>query len=495
MALVLVAGLAPGTVRAGAEPDPIRICMHVPITGAAPIPHHPDRFGAFYFHYVNEKLGGIDGRPVEMRAINDQYYPAGARRAVQICEEAGTDLYVGAFGRDQIHSVARWAEDRQVPYLHGSAAAADTASLEWSAMLGPSDEEQLSALAHMLVDNAGNLTGGVEPVFGMVRIDSPSYTAGRDTFETSLGSRGYALRVDRAVQKDENQFSDVWSELRLAGVNVVVLFLNPNLSIRLMAQAPLGYAPALAGVAPEMGWDKVAVASANWPAPFIALHDASPVFVDPRNGDPNDVPWGDEIAEFLEIFREYSPEQQPGPNDFDWSFYLRAKQLHRILLALDGDLTPSNVRDVLSTYQETPEDAFPSCTLDFGAGDGIGSRSWHLFSQSGNRWHQAAFCADKDTTLDLAELGPRIECDAPLRVTFGDPLRCEVSEMNDGILHVRASFISAPTSPEPLEVDGACRPEEELELDLPPGVHEVLVQAWDCAGRTTTERLYVVRLP
>jgi hypothetical protein len=58
---VLLFAIVIATVAsARADAEPYRVCGHVPITGAAPIPHHEDRFGQFYFDYVNAELGGIE---------------------------------------------------------------------------------------------------------------------------------------------------------------------------------------------------------------------------------------------------------------------------------------------------------------------------------------------------------------------------------------------------------------------------------------------------
>ena len=79
----------------GVTKDQITLFVHVPITGAAPIARHANRFGQFYFDYVNKELGGIHGRKVRFLAFDDQYYPAGARAAAEKCAREGSFIYLG----------------------------------------------------------------------------------------------------------------------------------------------------------------------------------------------------------------------------------------------------------------------------------------------------------------------------------------------------------------------------------------------------------------
>lgn len=465
----LVAGcLLAGSATIAAGPDPIVVCLHTPITGANPIPHHPDRFGRFYFDYVNAEIGGVDGRPVHMFTIDDQSNPAGARRAAGQCRDQGAHLLLGYFGVEQIASVAGWAEEHQMPYLHASAPSAVVTDLEWSAFIGPTDELQMRELATAVLNST---SGPVQQGVAMIRVDSPPYEPGHRAFVDALADEGVTLAVDRAIQKDEGNFQDIWLEMRKRGVRYVNAHLTPNLLIRMLGQRPAGYDPTFLSVSSLVGTDLVAAGIRG--LPMITFHDPSPTY-DPRD---QSLPWHDEIQEFQRIFRAYSPEQDPPMDDVDWHAYIRAKQVHRFLDALEGDLSPEHVRAAFSTYAETPEAAFPSCALDFATTPGEGSHAWHVFELENGRWHQKLFCND-GSTLDLSS--PRIACTPAGPVTTG-PGRCSIADAGSGIATYDIQHRGYPAI-QHRAGHGECASEVEVSIDPPPGVHELVIQATNCAG-------------
>ncbi len=379
----------------GITRNEIRLCAHVPITGAAPIPHHPDRFGQFYFNYVNKELGGIHGRQVRFVAINDQYYPAGARRAAEECARKGAFVYFGAAGTDQIVSVARWAEERQIPYFHGPASIRDLNDLKYNAHVGPYYEYQHELLADYLVERFGK-----DKVHGMIRVDSPFFEAARDAYAKALARHGIELAVDRTVQKDENTFADVYFALRSEGVEIVNNFTTPNIWIKMLRQRPANYDPVWTAVSPVAGFNIVSDALAGSGQAVVFHHFNPSCECTDFRAVPNDLPYRDDIDEFLRIFRAYSPEKDPPPDDFDYASYLGAKQLHRILEQVGPEPTRSKVFELLNSYKEDPQDVFPACGADFTRtqDERIGAWKLNVFELDGNVWRQAQTCADRPSS-------------------------------------------------------------------------------------------------
>jgi len=458
--------LAATTGAAADSPTPYTICAHVPITGAAPIPHHEDRFGQFYFDYVNVELGGVDGHPVEFPAYDDEFNPAGARRAIERCLDAGARMLVGWYGPDQAESVSRWAEDHQMPYLRTSGPFAGSQDRKWSAFIGPPDEEQMVALASAILNGVERI-----PTIGMVRISSPYYDPGRDAFVDALAERGLTLAVDVPVQKDESNFQNVWFEIGQAEVDVVNLYVTPHIFAKMMAQRPATVDASFVSIATMIGTN-VAGASARG-SRVQTFHDPSPVY------DPADstLLWHDEIVEFQRIFRTYSPEQTPPADDLDWLAYLRAKQVHRFLDALDEDLGAEHIRSMFSTYAEDPGAAFPTCALDFSATPLLGSHAWHVFELDDGRWRQAASCADAVTT-DLTP--PLIACsDAPVALA---PVRCSFQDPGSGVGAYAITDLGVPAPGAPVGGDGGCAPATEAMITLPPGFHRLVITATSCGG-------------
>lgn len=476
---LLAVALVPVVVRA--EVEPIRICIHVPITGAAPIPRHPSRFGQFYFDAVNAEQGGVDGRPVQVLAYDDQYYPAGARAAVEKCNRQGADLYVGLVGTDQMTAVAKWADRKNVPYLHGPMARAASEQINGDASLAPTVEESATGLAHLLASNGRDLSRGAEPVFGMVVVNTPYAEDEVAAYRAALEARGYELEVVVPVQRDESQFTAAYFELRSAGVTMVNMAVPPNLMIKMIQQRPLNYDPLFASSQPAVGTKMVASATAS--ARVIVLNDPAPTY-DALDPDPR---WADEIEEFHRIFDTYSPESRPERDDADWMAYLRAKQIHRMLLALDGNVTPSGFFDLFASHTETAAEAFPTCALDFASDPTFGQDAWHVFRNQAGRWVQDAFCADASSTVDLAP--PRIDCGGP--VVVGTEA-CSFTDLTSGVGSY--SITASPAVGEQVRVDGngSCGEAIDASIALPSGVYRVEARATDCAGRASAVALDVV---
>lgn len=348
----------------GVTNNKITICTHVPITGAAPIPHHPDRFGQFYFNYVNE-MGGIYGRKVEFVAINDNYNPAGARDAVEKCRNRGAFFYVGAAGTDQIVSVARWAEQNRLPYLHGPTSDKDLKGLKYNVHIGPTYEYQHKLLAQFLFKKFG---AGVN--YGVIRVNSPYFDAGSQAFVAEIERLGGRVAVNIPVQKDESQFLNVYTQLQRENVQVINNFTTPTIWLTMLNQKPQTYDPTWSAVSPVAGFNIVAGALAAADARAFVFHHFNPAcecttYARSEISQHKDLPWYNDIVAFLDIFDKYSPEKDPPPDDFDYASYLGAKALHRLLLKIGENPTRSKLWALFDSYKEKPADTFPACAADF----------------------------------------------------------------------------------------------------------------------------------
>jgi len=481
-----VALLAP--IGARAEADPYIVCLHFPLT--LPIPHHPDRFGQFYFDAVNAEQGGVDGHPVQFLTVNDGYNPAGARDAVENCRREGAQLYLGYVGIDQMVSVANWAEGEQVPYLHGSMAATNTADMTWTTFIGPTDEEQMVGLARLI----GESNDPPPPVVGMIALDSPYYDAGKETFAEEIERLGIPFPVSVAVQKDESNFQSIWLDLQRQGVTVVNAYVTPSIMITMLNQRPPTYSPTFVSPSSSMmGMNIAAQGGGGGNVPLFTYHDPSPVY----DADDESLPWRAEIEEFHRIFDTYSDEHRPPRDDFDWMFYLRAKQIHRLLDSLDGDASPENIRARFSTFAEDPHEAYPTCALDFTETPRYGSHAWHLFRAdeehllraNEDRWRQAAFCTTAAPSIDLTP--PVIACDTERAVVL-ESWDCWIRDAGIGVGSWSVVASGTPESETRLDGHGACEAYQRLEIELPPGIHDITIQAENCGSNAALLRATVV---
>jgi len=380
--------------REGVTRDKITICAHVPITGAAPIQHHPNRFGQFYFDAVNAEQGGVYGREVVFRAIDDQYYPAGARAAMEQCAREGAFIYFGAAGTDQIVSVAKWAETKRVPYIHGPSSDKDMAGLHYNVFAGPSYEYQHKLLARYLVKRYGK-----DQVFGTVHVASPFFESGAKAFADELKKLGAQHAVTIQVQKDESQFSNVFFQLQNAEVDIVNNFTTPNIWIKMLNQKPPTYDPIWTAVSPVAGFNIVSAALAGANADAVVFHNFGPACECQTYTEaippPKSLPWYDDIQEFLRVFKKYSPEKDPAPDDFDYSSYLAAKGVHRLLLELGKDPTRTKLFELFDSYKEKPADVYPGCAADFTRGSSrVGAWRVNVFDLANGVWKQTESCID-----------------------------------------------------------------------------------------------------
>lgn len=124
--------VAPVPGVAGGQPSPpdggtevgvthrvIKIGMHAPLTGAAPVPSQSmDQGKDIYFRWMQAKGRKINGRRVRVILRNDNYNPGEAVNACkELVEEEKVFALVGLSGADQMQACARYAASVGVPYI------------------------------------------------------------------------------------------------------------------------------------------------------------------------------------------------------------------------------------------------------------------------------------------------------------------------------------------------------------------------------------------
>lgn len=374
----------------GVTNQQITLCTHVPVTGAAPLARNPDRFGQFYFNYVNAELGGIHGRKVRFLAFDDAYNPTGARTAFEKCRREGAFIYLGAAGTDQIVSVAKRAEEEKVPYLHGPTSDKDLAGFKYDIHWAPTYEAQHRYLARYLVDRFGKTA-----VYAMVRVASVYFEAGHDAFVDELGKLGVTLAVDREVQKDENSFADVITEMRTHNVTVVNNFTTPLIWTKMIPQAGQTFRPTWTAVSPVAGYNLVAASLKANNAKATVFHHFNPACncTDFQSDRDPSLPYASHIERFVRIFKKYSPEQSPPIDDFDYGAFVTAAGIHRLLLALGDTPTRSGLFELIKGYREPKQLAYPGCPAMARGPRRLG-HSVNIFDLVGGKWKQAQGCVD-----------------------------------------------------------------------------------------------------
>jgi branched-chain amino acid transport system substrate-binding protein len=274
----------------GVTASTIKIGIHAPITGAAPVPSQSFQKGKdLYWNYLKSKNLTINGRNVEVVFRNDEYTPS---QAVTACREMVEDekvfLLVGVAGTDQIQACAKYAASVGVPYVSAGVTEIGLESLPNYFAIWLSYAQQGPLLADLLTDQLG----AVGEKNGFVWFNTPTFRDGHDSFTSAMGQKGAKVDYDKPVAKTAgaSEAQAIATELNQRGIQNVHILTSPTFFIQL-AQAAVnqGYRPQWVGYGLTMGIDTVAnvacrnsrsIDNARFLSPF-------PAFVDSNKFDPN----------------------------------------------------------------------------------------------------------------------------------------------------------------------------------------------------------------
>jgi ABC-type branched-subunit amino acid transport system substrate-binding protein len=221
-----VAGATPGVSRRS-----IKIGLHMPFTGAVPIPaESADKGARLLWRWLRATGRPINGRHVRVVVKNDNYNPS---QAVAVCKEMVeqdnvfllSGMMGGSTSGDQAMSCARYAASVGVPYVTvGSYKLGVERLRRYFAVTLPM-ESQASRLADYLISDRG----AKQDVNGIVRFDTPMYRATHDRFVVAMEKRGTEIAYDRAVahMAGATEAHMVVQEMQALGVENVTILASP----------------------------------------------------------------------------------------------------------------------------------------------------------------------------------------------------------------------------------------------------------------------------
>ena len=358
----------------GVTKDLIKIGIHAPLTGAAPVPSASAEKGTkLLWEWMKRNKQTIHGRGVEAILKNDNYNPS---QAVAVCKEMvekdNVFLLSGTAGTDQIQACARYAASVGVPFLSAGATENGLDDLYNYFTLWMTYNDQGPLLADMMVTKLG----ARNEKNGMIRFDTPNFQDGHDGFVDAMAKMGAKVDYDRAVSKGAGQAEaqSVVQELKTLGIENVYSLAAPVWWLQVLKAADTqDYHPQWVGIGLTMTIDTVArtgcpnIDKGLFLSPF-------PAWVDRNKFD----------GEYDKAMQDvYGGEG----DDFVWLGWSVAKQIRALLENAGPNLTREGFITATEHVRNLKTPAMPE--LNYSPTDHLGAEQMHLSEArcSDSRWH------------------------------------------------------------------------------------------------------------
>lgn len=343
----------------GVDDKTIRIGIHAPITGAAPVPAPSfDKGKDLYWNWLKSQNQSIHGRTVEVFGHNDEFDPS---VAVQECQEMVEDekvfLIIGVAGADQITRCAQYADSVGVPYISAGVTEQGVNSLATYFAIWASYKQQ----APLLVDYMTSKLGAKGERNGMVYFNTPGFLDGRAAWEDAMSDAGASVDYMRAVPKNAGQTdaATVATDLCQQQIKNVNVLTSPTFFIQLANEAERQCDIQWVGVGLTMTIDTVAsvacrnrssINNAKFLSPF-------PAYVDSNRFDQN--------------FRKAG-----GTDDIMFGLWGMSKILHQMLLEPGKNLTRERFMWHVQNMGKISTGVLPA--VQFSPTDHFGGSEMHL---------------------------------------------------------------------------------------------------------------------
>lgn len=373
-------GVTPQTtiVAPGVTPRTIKIGLHLPLTGAAPVASDSAEKGKdLYFRWLESEGRDIHGRDVEVVLRNDQHNPS---TAVAVCKEMVEDnhvfMLVGFIGGDQMQACARYAASVDVPYVGPG-----TTTL----VLNKLDNYFATTMVHpqtgrLLADFFIERLTARDRKNGSVIFDAPSWRQPRAALERTLEARRAELHYDRRVSRTAGvaEARTVAMELQANGIRNVFIHTTPTWFLQLIAAAnEADYNPTWTSVGPDMALATVLSAGCRGGSSIDGTKLLSPY------------PSVAEADRFDSHFRDASRDRYPNktPDDLMWHLWALDKVIAQMLRLAGEQPTRSRFINRVERADRIHTGVGP--TLRYRPDDHFGARTSHLLTAdcSDERWH------------------------------------------------------------------------------------------------------------
>ena len=369
----------------GITSNSITLCMHAPLNLAAVFKVNKDDLNV-YWKYVNEQLGGIYGRTVNMYYADDKYgaTPADVQTAYASCRtDHGQPPFMlfSGFGVDQIPQVRTYADRDHQLYVH--TLAREDFSKKYSFSFMPSVETfGRRAAQWVLHQHLGQK-------IGIMYRNSENWEPGHRTFKAELAAHGVTAKPDLPVDKNATVYSTQIKAMKDANVKVAFLWENALAAIEVIKQADQQDFHPLWLVFPFNLMTDTLDAATVQPVPAEGIA-AWPAY---RPGDTSGTysSYANEIKFFESTHHTYSKHPT---DDITWMTWLGWRQIHRLLLDCGRDCTRNKIVGLMQANLVKP--VLGDCSFDFKANGHVGGFDVNIFQaylKNGNgSWKNLALC-------------------------------------------------------------------------------------------------------
>jgi branched-chain amino acid transport system substrate-binding protein len=347
--------------RTGVTDTTIRIGIHGPVTGAAPLPQKSvEQSSDLYWRFLADR-GGVHGRNVQVVFRDDEYNPTSA---VQVCremvEKEKVFLLIGAAGSDQITACARYAETVDVPYFSGGVNEDGLAGLNRYFAISQTYDQQSSTLAKLMKNRIKKTKVAI------VVIATPALNSTVRSITREI-SRAGGLQIVRSSRigkypSDAELLSEA-QQLRNSGAEIVYVIAAPIPFIKLATNANAqAYNPIWVGPGTTNGLAVVAqagcpsIGTAKFLSPFPQLDAIDEL-------DPN----------YRPAYRRYVGDNPDDIGIISWGVN---KTIHQMLEATGRDLSRQSFLKTVTSGRVFHSNVFPDVSYD--AKTRFGARTAHL---------------------------------------------------------------------------------------------------------------------
>jgi len=350
-ALAAIATPAAAENGPGITDDSVLICSYQPMTGKVSSYFRMGKGADAWFKHVNDN-GGINGRKIEYRMIDDKYEPARTKTAVKrFVERDDCFAIVSPLGSAPTSAVIDYIVDKNVPLIGAGTGAEKNLTIEskWVFPLYPSyftEGQQLVKFA--------------KEVFGAKKIavlyqNDPSGKTHMSGIKSVLEAEGVEVVAAEGYEPKEVDVSSQVIAMQASGADAVICSCAPEPAAKFYTERA------------KLGWDIPVVNVFFGKSPKVAElagNDAvngvyfSTIFRDFDSPAP-------QIQESKKILAKYYPEEQPDAIHL-WGFAGSQVFTEALRRMKDGPITRDRLVETLEGIDDWKDSVVPSVTIGEG---------------------------------------------------------------------------------------------------------------------------------